>query len=290
MDVTAIVAGVGINVFTDWFAKYGDKTKKQHEIHQLITVTLRDEKPQFETITQQFLEYLKQAIKNSDEDYTVQLDKLLVKPKFPLYLPPKKAVKTGRLTWQDFRYDFELTGFQGRADEQAFLTRFLKDDSPLSWTLIYGRGGSGKSRLALELCRSNPQWHSGFFAKEHQDIHLLVASHRFDKDTLIVVDYAADRADQVKGLLEAIANIQDDNPMPFKARVLLIERQWYENINWYKNYETKFPALLAATRFETHCCQLNPLSADKSTIANGASKRLITWLRNLLGISGIPLN
>ncbi len=79
----------------------------------------------------------------------------------------------------------------GREAELAELDAFLSSDQPVAWWLWTGPAGTGKSRLAVELCRAvSGDWHTGFLREPGQqrlgDLHALWP-------TLVVVDYAAQR-------------------------------------------------------------------------------------------------
>ena len=69
--------------------------------------------------------------------------------------------------------------------------------------MLVGAGGRGKTRLTLEFARriSREGWLAGFatseeldrFSKQHN-----VAEWRWDKPALILFDYAASRAEQIR--------------------------------------------------------------------------------------------
>ena len=62
-----------------------------------------------------------------------------------------------------FIYGARALPFVGRDSELEF-DAFLGDRGTLfSWMLLYGSGGVGKSRLAMEIClRAQEEWHAGF--------------------------------------------------------------------------------------------------------------------------------
>ncbi len=113
------------------------------------------------------------------------------------------------------------TKFVGREREQELLIEFLDSPAKFSWLLLTGSGGSGKSRLALELCYdSQPGWNAGFFSRPTAPF--LWTHFRPSRRTVIVIDYVANRAaeasDIVLSLNRAAAYI------PYPVRILLVER------------------------------------------------------------------
>jgi len=341
---------VGTGIIANKFSEYGDKSKEETEIYQLVQQTLEDNNSQLEKISADFTEYLRQTLRNAkDQDFTIRIDRLinsleekglitklidcallgnkyshiesdvakeidgifnlneniffdikpadfihklftlieeiipalnqdkwlksqfdilkrqLQKPKFQLLLPPVRKLTLGQnLTWDLLRYDTELTKFYGREKENVFLNSFLHDDAPLKWTIIYGRGGMGKSRLALQLCRKNKDWHSGFLNKNFTNIRNDINSSSFDVNNLIIIDYAANRIEQVQELLETFDQRQKEGRIKIKIRLVLIERVWNQEIPWYKNYKNSIGALLANTKFtiDEKFCELLPMQSD----------------------------
>jgi tetratricopeptide (TPR) repeat protein len=106
----------------------------------------------------------------------------------------------------------------GREAELSELDAFLSSDQPFAWWLWTGPAGTGKSRLAVELCRAVcGDWHAGFLREPGQqrlgDLQALWP-------TLVVVDYAAQRSGW---LSEAIVRLsQRSHGVP--VRVLVLER------------------------------------------------------------------
>lgn len=81
--------------------------------------------------------------------------------------------------------------FVGREEDQRTLERFLATPSSLSWVLVIGPGGSGKSRMALELLRKYSAVWEGGFLENLGDVNW--ASWQPRRDTLLVIDYARTR-------------------------------------------------------------------------------------------------
>jgi tetratricopeptide (TPR) repeat protein len=122
----------------------------------------------------------------------------------------------------------------GRAAELASLQAFLQDERPLLCRVLIGGGGSGKTRLALELCEQASGWQAGFVT--HKELARLMALQNFSawgwqKPTLLVIDYAAAQAPLLATLLEALAD-RTDYPHPF--RILLLERHASQESGWWQ--------------------------------------------------------
>jgi hypothetical protein len=108
----------------------------------------------------------------------------------PLFIPVTDPAKA----WLPF--SSRATSLVGRDKEQTRLENFLNSESTFSWLLMTGDGGSGKSRLALELCRQvGNEWHAGFFNRTTTDFKWSQFSPI--RNTLIVIDYVASRASEV---------------------------------------------------------------------------------------------
>ena len=101
--------------------------------------------------------------------------------------------------------------------------------------MLVGAGGRGKTRLALELARASSKdgWLAGFATAEELDRFRGqngVEQWRWDKPVLVIVDYAASRAEQIRGwILELVDASLEDRP---KLRLLLLERQANRAIGW----------------------------------------------------------
>lgn len=119
-----------------------------------------------------------------------------------------------------FAFADQIVQLMGRNDELDELNDFMRSEARFAWWLWSGPAGAGKSRLALEVCqRLDGDWNRGFLSEipslDERDL-------LFGAPTLIVIDYAAQRATEVSSLLLALARRQDQLTVP--VRVLLLER------------------------------------------------------------------
>ena len=130
----------------------------------------------------------------------------------------------------------------GREAELASLRAWLASPAPVSVRCLTGRAGSGKTRLALELCawaEEQPEparWHAGFAtAAETPSPHLRglanPADWRWPARSLVVVDYAAAKTRLLRDLLLALVDRQDDAEGPL--RLLLLERHADRDLGWW---------------------------------------------------------
>jgi tetratricopeptide (TPR) repeat protein len=121
-----------------------------------------------------------------------------------------------------FLYRTRKVPFFAREQELKALTSFLDDSRPFLWSSVTGRGGVGKSRLALEFCLKAqsllPYWRAGFLPNTWSVED--VCSWHPNMPTLIIVDYVASRAREIGHVLRTLRSRQPH----FAVRVLLLER------------------------------------------------------------------
>lgn len=132
----------------------------------------------------------------------------------------------------------QSVGFVGRASELARLEAWLRGAAPVSARCLTGRAGSGKTRLAIELCARaealEGTWDVGFLS--HSELQRF-----FDKEnlgtwgwrrpTLIVLDYAAGAGRSLKPWLEELSRNPGDPQRPL--RLLLLERFADQSAGWW---------------------------------------------------------
>lgn len=114
--------------------------------------------------------------------------------------------------------------FLGRQRELAALDTFLTESSkPFVWRLITGSGGTGKTRLALEICRQANRWgwQTGFLPDGFKADVAFLDSWCPEVPTLIVADYVLKRIADIR-LLTARLGWRKDLP---PTRLLLVERE-----------------------------------------------------------------
>lgn len=114
-------------------------------------------------------------------------------------------------------------GFYGREKETGWLDQFCEDDRTLLFTVVYGIGGIGKSKLLHEYVKSNSstKWHMCFLTEGVIESLLNYTDCNYPKNLLVVVDYAARYA----GVLgKWLAKLSESKDTGRKLRVVLIER------------------------------------------------------------------
>ena len=152
--------------------------------------------------------------------------------RFSLPLPGDAARSEAQSdTLSKFYPGSRSTTFIGREREWKMLDAFLDAEAPLSFLVLTGDGGSGKTRLALELCLARRElgWEAGFISSRELDDVDASTGWRGDRDTLIVVDYAASRAQQLRDVLRALSNQPDSGR---RLRFLLLERTAKDDAGW----------------------------------------------------------
>ena len=125
----------------------------------------------------------------------------------------------------------------GRETEQAALRDWLTSTEKLSVRVLTGQGGSGKTRLALDLCDGllEKEWQAGFVdgddLKTACDDATMVA-WAWTKPTLLVVDYAATYGEVLhRWLGRLVDHAKAEAPV---LRILLLERQADQQAGWWR--------------------------------------------------------
>ncbi|MBF0311763.1 MAG: ATP-binding protein, partial [Magnetococcales bacterium] len=154
-------------------------------------------------------------------------------------IPPKPrgavsiAADNIRWLWAENR----IHPFVGRDDLLNRLTDWLKEeDTPLSVRVITGRGGSGKTRLALELCDRATQagFQAGFAEGEAFRESVALGEQRgwrWKKPTLVVLDYAASLVDPLHTWFLGLIQQEMKHPL----RILLLERHGQPGAGWWQS-------------------------------------------------------
>lgn len=140
----------------------------------------------------------------------------------------------------------------GRGSDLLSLQKWLSSNEKLSWTLVTGPGGSGKSRLALELClfARASGWRAGFLyggSEASKPSHFI--KFRSSEPTLIVWDYVVEAPESARELIDTLISLHEMGALRKSVRVLLIERSrsaygWWprfagDHPGRLKNYEGK---------------------------------------------------
>jgi hypothetical protein len=136
---------------------------------------------------------------------------------------------------QLFRVDLRATALVGRDRDLSALKAWLASDRLISLRCITGRAGAGKTRLAIELCEHAERagWTAGFARYEQVPEFVKRATEwRWNKPTLVVIDYAAAHAQALRTWLEILVRPEAQTGSD-KLRLLLLERHAERDLGWW---------------------------------------------------------
>lgn len=132
------------------------------------------------------------------------------------------------VSWLPF--SARATRFVGRKAQSDLLAEFLESDLSFSWWLVMGPAGSGKSRLALELCLSaRPRWNAGFLSRVEAFSNW--PNFRPLRPTLVVIDYVSSRVSEVSAIVLQLAQSRAYLSAP--VRILMLER---DKRSWWSRF------------------------------------------------------
>jgi HEPN domain-containing protein len=130
----------------------------------------------------------------------------------------------------------------GRETEKASLLAFVDDPVDFRYAALIGEGGSGKTRLALDLCMQviEQGWEAGFLSADA--LKALVGHPQFSSwvpsgECLIVVDYAQSSKETLSTLFCRLVSLAGSGEME-KVRLLLLERHAKVDEGWLSELST----------------------------------------------------
>ncbi len=154
--------------------------------------------------------------------------------RWPLSIPEK--VWNVRLSTPGalLRADFAIVPFHGREKEIQQLRQWCLEGEDQGIRLITGRGGVGKSRLAIELCKEMQVqgWRAGFLEKGDDYLPELRVESLLQDDgnVLVVVDYAETRRALLSSLLRRLL----ESGIRWRALLLARRRE-----DWWRHLQTE---------------------------------------------------
>jgi hypothetical protein len=131
---------------------------------------------------------------------------------------------------------YQAVPLVGREQDIQFLHDWLSAEARIAATALVGPGGSGKTRLALEVLQHLPlDWQGGFLTAEEATRFLgqeNLSERSWQKATLVVVDYAA----LLAGTLgEWFSELADHAAPEHPLRILLLGRHADPKSGWYRD-------------------------------------------------------
>lgn len=171
-------------------------------------------------------------------------------PEFPWFLnDPKRSRPLDFLAYQ--------LALVGRSEELAALEKFLHRENKFCWWWLNGRGGGGKSRVALEWMRSLPKstllvsskgYDAGFLREPFDSDDQRIRQWKPRHPTVIVIDDVGEHAEAALALLTIFG--QQESAFDYPVRVLLVER----------TVPAALRRLQEEKQFNDHCYSLDPLT------------------------------
>jgi tetratricopeptide (TPR) repeat protein len=130
-------------------------------------------------------------------------------------------------------YRTDVVPLLGREADMDSLMRWADSERDISIRVLIGGAGRGKTRLAIEFARKlgAQGWLAGFATDSELDRFRKQSNAAYwawKAPTLVVIDYAASRADQLHDWIEELVDAKSG----FSLRLLLLERQAHRDIGW----------------------------------------------------------
>ncbi len=147
--------------------------------------------------------------------------------------------------------DVRAMALVGRSDELKSLGEWLTSERMVAVRCLIGRGGAGKTRLAIDLCeRAESQgWRAGVLS--HDALARMGTDYDGDawrgseRPTLVVIDDAASAATSLRVWLGKLATLTTT----YRLRVLLLERFADDNGGWW--FDLTRPGTLASASIDS---------------------------------------
>ena len=178
---------------------------------------------------------------------------------------PTRSLPDEFLPTRLLRPEYVVAPFFGRETELAETMAWCREDPPFSATLFTSRGGSGKTRFAIELCRRliDEGWDARFLDSERFRRALLAEARAPEalldgrQDRVVVVDYAETRTTELRTLLRAGL----DKNTGSKARLVFLARS---RGDWWDQLLAASPDLAEAAGGRIIRRELDPVARTES--------------------------
>jgi tetratricopeptide (TPR) repeat protein len=185
---------------------------------------------------------------------------------------PSLNLETRKRNYQEgtartYYFGSTLLGFYGRGKEKEDLEKFITLPDKLRLWIITGIGGTGKSKLAFEICNQYRKegYYAGFLDKGAKQ---LSTDWSPENPTIIIIDYAAERIEQIK---QFISMYESSQRWKHRVRIILIERDEIflkEKLNE-----------LSPTENETYNCMLyKPQSLHIEPLGNAEILQIMRYI------------
>jgi hypothetical protein len=203
-------------------------------------------------------------------DEATELDRILKDPRLDPSLETVRS-RPGKLLpayYETVPFDVE-----SRQEELKKLEQWCEGKTDRSVWLIYGNGGSGKTRLMLEWCQrlEHHGWHAGFLDTETAYASPAALQPLLEGvvPRLIVVDYAEQHPDAAQRLIKQLSQ-RKSGP---KVRLVLLTRRIPD---WWRKLRRKSEALddLLPPEISPEPFRLPPLFSPGPGRANALSKAI----------------
>lgn len=158
------------------------------------------------------------------------------------------------------RADFRVVPFFGRAAELEVVETWTNCSAPISVLLVTGRGGSGKTRFAVEVCLRAKQQElaAGFFSHSPLGPSMAQLFQAARRPVLAVIDYAEEQHMQLPSLLQALIAAARAEVTTF--RLLLLARNAGEWWTLLKSTQGEVSELLQSKA--TQRLRLGPIATN----------------------------
>lgn len=232
--VVAGVAEIGplrdlVSWVRQFVARFDEELRAKQEFRSFLTGAAAPGPELIKSLTLDLQAHVRElegieSLQSQIADLRAQLsDRLTPQPALYLRLVPN--------TYENrFLYAARAQEFVGREAALSTLSEFLYSEGAFSWYGVAGQGGSGKSRLVLEVClRNGGAWRSGFL-RTPKDFSAWDAWQP-DQPTLLVMDYAEREAESIGALVRRLHERAD---LLFPVRLLVVTRD--EEGTWRERF------------------------------------------------------